>query len=156
MVNRIKNLISVKNLSASQFADNLGVQRSNISHILSGRNKPSLDFILKLNEIYPEISLEWLILGKGDMFGAVMGQKTKEIAPEIDFPDSVESNELTPIAAETFQEPVNSETAKLNENEEVKEENQAVYSRIKPNVERIEQIILLYPGGIFKTYSSEK
>ncbi|MFH0999757.1 MAG: helix-turn-helix transcriptional regulator [Bacteroidota bacterium] len=156
MVNRIKNLISVKNLSASQFADTLGVQRSNISHILSGRNKPSLDFILKLNEIYPEISLEWLILGKGEMFGSVIRQKTKEMALEIDFPDSVESNEIKPSSTEIFQEPMNSETAKLNENVEVKEENQAVYSRIKPDVERIEQIILLYPGGTFKTYSSEK
>lgn len=156
MVNRIKNLISVKNLSASQFADNLGVQRSNISHILSGRNKPSLDFILKLHEIYPEISLEWLILGKGEMFGSVIRQKTNEIAPEIDFPDSVESNEIKPSAVETFQEPMNSETGKLNENEQVKEENQAVYSRLKPNAEKIEQIILLYPGGTFKTYSSEK
>ncbi len=61
MIKRIKSLISVKNLTASQFADLLGVQRSNISHILSGRNKPSLDFILKVSEHFPAVSLEWLI-----------------------------------------------------------------------------------------------
>lgn len=54
-------------LSASEFADEIGVQRSNISHILSGRNKPSLDFIIKIKDRFPEIQWEWIIEGKGDM-----------------------------------------------------------------------------------------
>ena len=52
-------------VSASSFAENIGVQRSSISHILSGRNKPSLDFVLKLVKAYPEVDLYWLLLGKG-------------------------------------------------------------------------------------------
>lgn len=68
MIKRIKSLISVRNLTASQFADLLQVQRSSISHILSGRNKPSLDFVMKIIEQFPEVSLEWLMNGKGEMF----------------------------------------------------------------------------------------
>ncbi|MDP4223940.1 MAG: helix-turn-helix transcriptional regulator, partial [Bacteroidota bacterium] len=46
----------------------IGVQPSGISHILSGRNKPSLDFVLKMLERYPFISTEWLLFGKGSMY----------------------------------------------------------------------------------------
>ena len=51
------------NLSAASFATKIGVQRSAISHILSGRNKPSLDFLMKVYESFDEVALEWLILG---------------------------------------------------------------------------------------------
>lgn len=67
MVERIKSLLAVKNISSSQFANEIGVQRSGISHILSGRNKPSLDFIMKILEHYPEISESWLLKGEGEM-----------------------------------------------------------------------------------------
>jgi transcriptional regulator with XRE-family HTH domain len=52
-------------LSASMFADKVGVQRSSISHILSGRNKPSLDFILKVTTKFSFIDIQWLLNGKG-------------------------------------------------------------------------------------------
>lgn len=54
-------------LSASAFSELIQVQRSSISHILSGRNKPSLDFILKLNAALPDINLYWLLNGTGNM-----------------------------------------------------------------------------------------
>ena len=66
LVNRIHSIMSKNNLSSSAFADTIGVQRSAISHILSGRNKPSLDFVLKILKAYPDISSEWLLLGKKD------------------------------------------------------------------------------------------
>ena len=53
------------NESASSFAEKIGVQRSSISHILSGRNKPSLDFVLKVLSSFPEVELYWLLNGKG-------------------------------------------------------------------------------------------
>ncbi len=67
MIERIKLLLSVKNLSPAQLALEIGVQRSGISHILSGRNKPSLDFIMKILESYPEINESWLLMGNGEM-----------------------------------------------------------------------------------------
>ncbi|WP_353161260.1 helix-turn-helix transcriptional regulator [Myroides odoratus] len=68
-VNRLEFLLEHFELSASSFADKIGVQRSSLSHILSGRNKASLDFILKINDTFPELNLEWLIKGIGSFSG---------------------------------------------------------------------------------------
>jgi transcriptional regulator with XRE-family HTH domain len=65
MKDRIAHILKTKNLTATKFADDLDVQRSGISHILSGRNNPSLDFVIKIKETYPEFSLDWLLMGKG-------------------------------------------------------------------------------------------
>ena len=67
MTDRISLLIKAKNLSAAQFADEIGVQRSGISHLMSGRNKPSLDLIQKTLQRFPDVSTEWLLFGKGEM-----------------------------------------------------------------------------------------
>ncbi|MBO6024244.1 MAG: helix-turn-helix transcriptional regulator [Bacteroidales bacterium] len=65
MKDRIAHIIRAKNLTAAEFALRLGIQPSNISHLLSGRNNPSLDFVKKLKETFPEYSLEWIIFGRG-------------------------------------------------------------------------------------------
>jgi transcriptional regulator with XRE-family HTH domain len=64
-VKRLEIIFEYYGLTASFFADKINVQRSSISHLLSGRNKPSLDFILKVIENYPEVELLWLLNGKG-------------------------------------------------------------------------------------------
>ena len=63
-IKRLLEILEKKSMSASQFAEKIGVQRSSVSHILSGRNKPSLDFIIKITTVFNDISLEWLINGK--------------------------------------------------------------------------------------------
>ncbi len=63
MVERIKKLLENLQLSPSAFADAIGVQRSSMSHLLSGRNKPSLDFVTKVINTYPDTDLHWLITG---------------------------------------------------------------------------------------------
>lgn len=67
MNKRISLVLRAKNITPSQFAEELGVQRSGISHILNGRNKPSLEFIQKLIKQYPDISMNWLMFGEGPM-----------------------------------------------------------------------------------------
>jgi len=62
---RIKKIILFYGISAAQLADKIGVQRSSISHLLSGRNKPSLDFVMKIVKAYDAIDLYWLLNGKG-------------------------------------------------------------------------------------------
>jgi transcriptional regulator with XRE-family HTH domain len=81
MINRIKKLIKYKQLSASHFADELGVPRSTVSHILSGRNNPSLEFIQKVLDAYPDIQTAWLVRGIGNM--------STESVPSL-FPDDAE------------------------------------------------------------------
>ncbi|MEI8046395.1 MAG: helix-turn-helix transcriptional regulator [Bacteroidota bacterium] len=68
MKDRIILLIKAKNLTAAQFADQIGVQKSSISHIISGRNNASLDFIQKILLTYPEVNMDWLLFGKGPIF----------------------------------------------------------------------------------------
>ena len=67
MKDRIAPIIRAQNLTAAEFALRLGVQPSNVSHLLSGRNNPSLDFVMKLKETFPEYSFDWIILGRGPM-----------------------------------------------------------------------------------------
>jgi len=63
---RVIKIMEDNGLSAAQMADKIGVQRSAISHILSGRNKPSLDFILKVLEAFENVSSDWLLKGEND------------------------------------------------------------------------------------------
>lgn len=62
---RLRKLLSYYDISAAGLAVVLGIQRSTISHLLSGRNKPSLDFVLKILKNYPEVELYWLMNGQG-------------------------------------------------------------------------------------------
>ena len=68
MINRINLLLKAKNITARQFAEAIGIQPSGMSHIMSGRNNPSLDFVSKVIRRYPEIDANWLLLGKGEMY----------------------------------------------------------------------------------------
>ncbi len=68
MKERITEFLRNENKTSAQLAEEIGVQPSGISHILSGRNKPSLDFVIKMLEKYPNLSTEWLIFGKGAMY----------------------------------------------------------------------------------------
>ena len=64
---RLKKWMDSQELNSSRFADSISVNRATISHILSGRNKPSIDFLEKLLFVYPELNLNWLITGIGYM-----------------------------------------------------------------------------------------
>ncbi len=68
MNNRINLLLQAKNITAKQFAEEIGVQPSGMSHIMSGRNNPSLDFVMKVVKRYPEVNIYWLMFGKGEMY----------------------------------------------------------------------------------------
>jgi len=65
MNKRLQTILEIEHITASQLADALGIQRGGVSHLLSGRNKPSFDFLERLLRKYPNISAEWLITGKG-------------------------------------------------------------------------------------------
>ena len=63
IIKRLEQFIKSKKISKSAFANKIGVQRSSIAHFFSGRNKPSLDFYIKIKEKYPEVDLNWIISG---------------------------------------------------------------------------------------------
>jgi transcriptional regulator with XRE-family HTH domain len=64
-IHRFEKILSYYGLTASAFADKIGVQRSSISHLLTGRNKPSLEFVMRVVKTFPEVNLYWLLNGKG-------------------------------------------------------------------------------------------
>ena len=87
---RIQKIMNYYSLTASALADQLGVLRSSISHLLSERNKPSLDFVLKIINKYPEIDLYWLLYGKGTFPKEEVKNPKESIPNEIIFPPSLE------------------------------------------------------------------
>lgn len=78
---RLKTIMDYYGLSAAAFADSISVNRSSISHLLSGRNKPSLDFVVKVVDTYDEVELYWLLNGKGS-FPKSEGQELKAAPTE--------------------------------------------------------------------------
>lgn len=137
-VNRLEFLLEHFELSASAFADKIGVQRSSLSHILSGRNKASLDFILKINDTFPELNLEWLIKG----IGSFSGEKKQAISspPSID----LFSNESKIEAQNPLLTPPVSEAKK-----------EIISPKPIPDFftsTDIEQIVVFYKDGTFTTY----
>ncbi|MGB8492018.1 MAG: helix-turn-helix transcriptional regulator [Bacteroidales bacterium] len=83
MKDRILEFLKKENKTSSHLAEEIGVQPSSISHILSGRNNPSLDFVIKMLEKYPFLSTDWLIFGKGQMYKEPHMGDLFETIPEI-------------------------------------------------------------------------
>lgn len=81
MVDRIRALLLARQLSPTQFADAIGVARPIVSHILSGRNKPSLEVVQKVLAAFPDLAMPWLLSGTGPMLAPVV-PSTSETAPE--------------------------------------------------------------------------
>ena len=93
MKERLQKLLELEQITPSKFADLIGVQRSSVSHVISGRNKPSYDFLQKTLKAFPGLKADWLILGEGSMYeqmgrdgaGELFGQpelQLEDISPE--------------------------------------------------------------------------
>ncbi|WP_419211420.1 helix-turn-helix transcriptional regulator [Maribacter sp. X9] len=78
-IKRLELLLEHYELSSAAFADRINVQRSSISHLLKGRNKPSLEFVMKINEAFSEVDLEWLLYGKGTFPNGAIENNTPEV-----------------------------------------------------------------------------
>ncbi len=127
---RIEKILSYYGISATAFAVAIDFNRSTISHILSGRNKPSLEFVLKIVETYPEVELYWLLNGKGS------------------FPPAQDSS-IT-ISEEKIEE-VKNET-KPSAQQKVNIENSLPPISTKYNASKIDRIVIFYTDGSFKEY----
>ncbi|MEQ8624323.1 MAG: helix-turn-helix transcriptional regulator [Vicingaceae bacterium] len=129
LVERFRYLMKLNQLNASAFADEIGVQRSSVSHILSGRNKPSLEFIQKVIKRYPKVDAAWLISG------ATSNQE----------PTRVDNEQLNPEKPETAPEV---ETVAKKEVEE------KVLVDKPFNIKSIKRIVVYYTDGTFEEFTS--
>lgn len=136
MESRIQKLIGAENLSPTKFADVIGVQRSAISHILSGRNKPSFDLIQRILTKFPRVSSEWLLMGRGEMYKTTIQQRLFDVDLK---PNEVKNEVKQPVIQENI---TNISAAKEPE--------------IRVNESSIERIIIFYNDKSFKEYFPNK
>lgn len=141
MNDRILLILKTQNLTSSQFADEIGVQRSNISHILSGRNNPSLEFVTKIIKRFPDLSLEWLIFGKGSMYKErrIIDEKSKtsnqkEHVKQIDLFSEIEDVEQDFDKSELLEDKIITTTDSKVENYSI--HNELSSTSIKGNNEK--------------------
>lgn len=152
-IKRLEIILDYYGLSASSFADKIGVQRSSLSHLLSGRNKPSLDLILKVVQNFPEVDLYWILNGKG----AFPKLESKIIS---DLPSSSQNLENLTKEQTSSQQPslFADEVATMkNPVFEKKIENFSNTGNLegyKKDLE-IERIVIFYKNGTFKNFLPE-
>ncbi|MCH8553583.1 MAG: helix-turn-helix domain-containing protein [Schleiferiaceae bacterium] len=99
---RIDRLRTAHHLTQSEFADKCEIKRSILSHILSGRNKPSLSVIQQILEGFPEVATDWLLFGKGEMKGATKSHQHPTSPPKSE--KTIFKQDSTPQNAEGFRE----------------------------------------------------
>jgi transcriptional regulator with XRE-family HTH domain len=174
---RIFLLVKTKNFTSAEFAEAIGVQPSNISHIMSGRNKPSLDLVMKVLKKFPEIRSEWLINGVGSMtkdYGLINEEEkgktekktTHIVQQELLFDPAIENvNSKMQIEEEKGK----IEVAEKVETEKEISENSLFEEKLPENLhqerkkidphrntfKKIEKIVVFYEDRTFREYSPE-
>ncbi len=101
MNSRLLQFLNAENITQAQFADSIGVTRASISHIISGRNKPSYEFISVMMKKYPQLNPEWLILGKGRMYNDRPVQQTADVPGGEDLLFPTDFDSVGPALQET-------------------------------------------------------
>ncbi len=175
MNERLRKLLASEQLSSSAFADIIGVQRSSISHLLAGRNKPSYDFLIKTLEAFPGLRADWLLLGEGSMYkedfnpsGTVLsGGKSENKTEEKDDGNSVagrdSSTDIHKKESNLFSQSnvfkdVNNE--KNGESDSVTGDNgldeDLTVSRAEKSPDKhIKRVMVLYSDHTFQSYEPE-
>lgn len=167
---RFTKVIEYSELTPAEFAEEIGVQRSSISHIISGRNKPSLDFITKIKTAFPDFEWDWLITGEGEM---LISKKEPEPIVE-EKPEVVEKKK--PSLPDLFSL-INDENFGITESEDKVEKPKSRDSNISSQVaeknilsdsqpleksvlkqdsnkKNVKRIVFFYEDGTFETYEN--
>jgi transcriptional regulator with XRE-family HTH domain len=144
MKKRIERILVKYQITSAQFADIVGVQRSSISHILSGRNKPSFDFIQKILVKYPEINAKWLITGEGDI-------DSDEIKPLLNSDSSIQGlfNTNVKVQDNTVNEPPVTPPV-TDVKRSVPQTEKTQFKQRVTNVNSIKRIIIIYSDNSFE------
>lgn len=153
MNNRIKRFMDYKGITPSELADAIGVQRSNITHVLHGRNKPGFQFITKMLETFPEINAKWLLTGEDEML--VKGKETEKTKEK---QATLFSNIVPPVN-------IDREEAAMPEKPKPAEKETAITAQPVPEIlqsviaddsRKIESIVVFYTDQTFKQYIPSK
>lgn len=174
---RIFLLVKTKNFTSAEFADAIGVQPSNISHIMSGRNKPSLDLVMKVLKKFPEIRSEWLINGVGSMtkdYGLV-NEEDKVKAEKKPINTNQQALLFDPASESTSSKmQIEEKKGKIGITEKAEAKNEIIENQLfteklpenhlqeqkkidphKNTFKKIEKIVVFYEDRTFREYSPE-
>ena len=148
MNDRLKQFLAMEGLSPARFAEVMGIQRSGISHLLAGRNKPSFEFIQKMMTAYPDINYEWLILGKGRPYKSDRSQPENEGKTDL-FTDLPDDDTLEDEGLDTDEQPITPdfEPAEPAENRVF---SPAPTGHPEKSARRIARIIVFYNDGTYE------
>lgn len=143
MIDRIRKIIEYEQLNASQFSKKVNINTAVLSHILNGRNNVSLDVVMKIIENCPNINLEWLMTGNGDMI--------KDSAPpragyhaELFAENRADEDRLN-MATDYPKE----KALKKSEKSRKESDNQPITENNRPNP-KIERIVVFYSDKTFE------
>ena len=145
MNNRLKQFLAAENISQAQFADSINVVRASVSHVLSGRNNPSYDFIKAIMGRYPTLSIEWLMLGKGKMYKSNPKESETETADTLfnDFYEDTSTAQEPEISVQPVE--VNEISQSLTSTETSTNNTQTAIKQRK-----VSRIIVLFDDGSFQ------
>jgi transcriptional regulator with XRE-family HTH domain len=149
---RIQKIMDHHAISASSFADYMGVGRSSISHILGGRNKPSLDFVMKVVDAYTNVDLQWLLYGKGTF------PKSESVSVDKKITSSNSSAISQPVSAPTT---ISKQDlfSQSSPEEKITTSNTPPLEKISKVIStesEIDRIVIFYTDGTFSSYHMKK
>lgn len=148
MQDRLKQFLTMENLSPARFAEVMGIQRSGISHLLAGRNNPNFEFIQKMLTAYPDLNPEWLILGKGRPYKSDRPQpetgETKDLFSEPSLIDTEETPSLLTEDQSIIDEMATSQPAENRIFE------QSSMPALPKTARRIARIIVFFNDGTYE------
>lgn len=148
MEKRLATILNHFGISPSQLAQRMGIQRSGISHILSGRNRPGLDFIIKLMQVFPQIDSDWLLTGKGELLRKTGQVKTQHEQETIVFPEKTQNKTENLTPAEQAVPGILAEKEKPGN----RKGNLAMHEKNNPDVKEAEKILVLYKDGTYEEF----
>lgn len=157
-IKRLEIILEYYGMSASSFADKIGVQRSSLSHLLSGRNKPSLDLILKIVSEFPEVDLYWILNGKGSFPKSESLEGFNNQSASTLFSNQNKTEDIIPknLQADLFTEPESvPQKNRINETTEDFFSNKRNLNSMVNDTD-IERIVFFYKDGTFKEYKNQK
>lgn len=168
MKNRIKKIIELENISYSKFADIIGIQRSGVSHILSGRNNPSLEVVQKILESFEYLNTDWLLFGKGEMKKyEKQGILFNESPDNPIITEKTENSEEINSKSDAYSEKdkdddqiFHSAEDKISKHEPEKISTNEIEKEITKNeeknsTEKVERIVIFFNNNTFKEYYPE-
>lgn len=155
MNERLKQFLEMESLTPTRFAEMMDIQRSGISHLLSGRNKPSFEFIQKMMTTFPSLNYEWLILGKGkpykEQFIANSSyRESSRIDEDYSVSEPVTDEDGTDEQDYTAESSVNQDNTSKKATPEPSENHVFINCPSSPTKRTISRIMVLYSDGTFE------